>query len=105
MVVAYSVEKQIIRFITYYRRATDAATALRGAAHISTLRKICLIAVLDALAKAIYPTRGDNRTRFTQLIERFGDWEHCRYISLPHLSELLRRSPDPGFEDIRSHQQ
>ncbi len=96
-----TVEDRIQRFVGYYRRAADAATSLEDSDHLPQLRKICYIAVLDALGKAIYPTRSENRIRFTQLIDYFGDWPDSRRVSLPHLAALLDRCPDPAFEALR----
>jgi len=96
-----SIEDRIERFIRYYQRVAGSAASLNGEAHVPKLRKMCLLAVLDALAKAIYPNR-ENRTPFTQLILRFGGWLDCRKITLPHLAALLAHCPEPSFEQVRS---
>jgi hypothetical protein len=95
-----TVRDRIDQFIRYYAHATEVAAALEGDDHVPKLRKICFVAVLDALGKAIFPTR-DNRGRFTQLVEMFGGWSDCKRVSLPHLAAMLARCPEPAFEGLR----
>jgi hypothetical protein len=96
-----TVDDRIKRFVGYYRRAAVGAAEVGDSDHLPKLRKICYVAILDALGKAIYPSRG-NRSRFTQLVDYFGEWRHSKRVSLPHLAALLDRCPDPAFEGLRA---
>jgi len=94
------VSVQIDRFVTFYLNAIDSTADLKDHQHGLKLRKICIVALLDAVSKSIFPTR-DNRHRFTELVRRFGNWPEASRVSLPHLSALLSKVPDPEFEALR----
>jgi hypothetical protein len=70
------------------------------AGHSRKFQKIAYVAVIDALARAVYPNRS-NRARFTSLLRQFGSWDEATRISTPYLAELLAKAPDPTFEPLR----
>jgi hypothetical protein len=93
-------DDRIQHFIGYYRQVAETAKIIPRERHGGTLRKLSLVAVIDSLAKAVYPRRG-NRDRFTRTIQRFGEWPDASRVSLPHLQALLSIVPDPEFEELR----
>jgi hypothetical protein len=95
-----TIPAKIDRFVTFYSGAVESAASLKEHRHGAKLRKICVVAILDAVSKAIFPTRR-NKSRFTELVKRFGAWSDCRRVSLPHLQALLAQAPDPQFESLR----
>lgn len=90
----------IARFITYYEDVCERAQAITDGEFGRRVEKLCLVSVIDAVAKVVYPSRG-NRDRFTRVISTFGGWEASTRVSLPHLDALLGRSPEPDFEPLR----
>jgi hypothetical protein len=68
---------------------------------VELYRKFLYVALLDTLAGAAMPTRKSLRQRFVAFIQRFCHWPDGERISLPHLMQLLRKTPDPAFEKLR----
>jgi len=69
----------------------------------STLReykKLLIAAHIDGYSRLIYPRRAP-RDRYVRFVERFAKWTDADRLSLIHLYELLRKSPDPEFENLR----
>lgn len=90
----------VARFTGYYQQVCERARGLADGDFGRRLEKLCLVSVIDAVAKVMYPSQG-NRDRFTRVISAFGGWEASTRVSLPHLDALLVRSPEPDFEPLR----
>ncbi len=63
-------------------------------------KKVLFFAVIDSLSKCIFPKKG-NRDRIVSFVDGFSEWENRTRISLPHLAQLLLKSPEPPFADLR----
>jgi len=63
-------------------------------------KKILYVSWLDALAKSVYPKKG-NPKRFTGFVQKFCDWPERDKVSLLHLHQYLHLNPDPEFETLR----
>ena len=93
---------EIERFISYFRNEVEQIWALKveGGGHQKAYKKVLFFAVIDSLSKCIFPKKG-NRDRIVAFINEFSDWKNRTKISLPHVSQLLSKSPKPPFSDLR----
>ncbi len=85
------------RFILYFR---EQLKELQDVTLSPLYKETCYIAILDALAKTIYP-RESNRQRFVLFFKFFSGWLHSHKISLTHLIKLLEKAPRPEFNSLR----
>jgi hypothetical protein len=96
-------KEQITTFVGYFRNQLDWIARLKSDGHYEQLyKKILYVTVLDALSKAVYPKRG-NRERLILFIKEFSKWKDAERVSLTHLVQLLKRTPEPAFEDLRKY--
>lgn len=88
------------RFFSYVRdkfTGIDAITDERLFVH----KKVLYVTFLDSISALVYPAYNQNRTRFTNFVLRFGNWEYAERVSTPHLARALSLNPDPAFENVR----
>jgi hypothetical protein len=78
----------------------DIQSNVSPSSDLSEYKKLLLAAHLDGYSHLIYPRKG-SRDRYVRFIVKFGKWPDAERLSLIHLSELLRRTPEPEFEDLR----
>jgi hypothetical protein len=89
------------KFANHFRKQVGYIETLQCNGHSRQLyQKALFVCVLDTLAKPIYPKKG-SQDRFTAFVERFCGWEDGSRVSLTHLVQLVRRSPEPDFEPLR----
>ena len=92
---------RIAQFVGYFAQQLSTIRDLPQLPYVRQFQKNLYVSVIDALARCVYPRRG-NRERFTSFVAGFGRLpEHSR-VSLPHLAQLLTRVPDPEFTDLRA---
>ena len=58
------------------------------------------MSLLDGLSNLVFPKKS-KRDQLVYLLSEFSDWSDHLRISLPHLSRLLRVSPEPEYIKIR----
>ena len=63
-------------------------------------KKLCYSGFIDLLSRLIYPKKS-NRERIVAVLKKYSNWQEGYNISLPHLLRLLKKTPDPDFEDLR----
>lgn len=95
-------------FVDYYR---DQIARIAGIAakykdpedhYVQTYQKILLVALLDALAKSVFPRREANHDRFVGLIRKFSNWDDADRVSLTHVAALAKKRPEPEYEKLRA---
>lgn len=62
-------------------------------------KKILLVTMLDALARAPFPKETSNKKRFVDFVDKFSDWQEKYRISLPQLSLLLESKPSTPLKN------
>ena len=92
-------EKQIEKYISFYLETLQEIRTISTKSQ-ELFCHILYLGLLDALSKSVYPHKGP-RDRVTSLILRFGNWPHATRVSLIHLLQLLKKYPDPDFEQLR----
>jgi hypothetical protein len=92
-------KEEIDRFIGYFKRQLEEVRALRTE-HAELYRKVLYVSILDSLAGSVLPRRR-NRDRYIYFLQRFCKWPDGDRVSLPHLVQLLRKNPDPAFQNLR----
>jgi hypothetical protein len=91
---------QIKNFISYFTHKYEMIKNSKFKESDELFKKIFYVGIIDALAKTVFPKRG-NRERFVEFIRTFSDWENSERISLPHLKRLLDFTPEPEYTGIR----
>jgi len=100
--LALSHKDETEKFVDYFRRHLHSIAALPVECVSTPLyQKILYVTVLDALSKSVYPRSG-NRTRMVSFLRKFSEWQDAEKVSLTHLVQLLKRVPDPAFEELRT---
>ena len=94
------IEDKIARFVGHFRAQCSRIADLGTERHHNLFKKTLYVAVIDALARSIYPRRG-NRDRFVAFMKEFGAWNEAERVSLPHLVGLMTKAPDPVFSRLR----
>lgn len=97
--MADKLRDSIDRFVEYFKKQLDEIRSLQTE-HAELYRRLLYASLLDTLAGAVLPKR-PNRERFTYFLQRFCRWPDGDRVSLPHLVQLLRKNPDPAFQDLR----
>lgn len=97
--MANDFQKGIDRFTDYFGKQLEEIGALKSE-HGELYQKLLYVAVLDTLAGSVTPKRL-NRDRFIYFVQRFCKWSDGERVSLPHLVQLLRKNPDPAFQNLR----
>jgi len=92
----------ISKFTEYFKRHLDEIATISVPSK-SLRQKILYVSIIDALSKSIYPNGKNSRQRFTLFIEQFSNWSDCQRVSLLHLVEALRKSPEPIFQELREY--
>ncbi len=92
-------QESINGFVGYFKKKLDEIETLQ-VEHAELYRRLLYASVLDTLAGSVFPKRS-NRDRFTYFLQRFCQWADGDRVSLPHLVQLLRKNPDPAFQDLR----
>jgi hypothetical protein len=92
-------QQNIDGFISYFKKQLDEIKALQTE-HAELYRKLLYVSVLDSLAGSVFPRRR-NRDRYIDFLQRFCSWPDGNRVSLPHLVQLLRKNPDPAFQNLR----
>ena len=95
-------DETIDRFISHFRGQSARIASLGAERDHNLFKKSLYVAVLDALARSVYPQKG-NRDRFVAFIREFGSWKEADRVSLPHLATLLSKVPDPAFSQVRQY--
>jgi hypothetical protein len=98
-----NVDADIERFLYHFREETEQASKLQIEGDEKPTyhqQKIIYSAIIDCLSKCIFPKKG-NRERMVSFIIEFSDWENYNRVSLPHLFQLLAKSPEPSFSKLR----
>lgn len=90
---------KIDRFVGYFKKQLEEIKALETE-HADLYRKLLYVSILDSLAGSVMPKR-PNRDRFICFLQRFCKWPDGNRVSLPHLVQLLRKNPDPAFQNLR----
>jgi hypothetical protein len=92
---------KIEKYISYF---SDRMAEIKSLSTISDylFRRILYFGLIDTLSKSVYPHK-NNHSRITSLVLRFGDWPNAQKISVIHLLQLLKKVPDPDFEQLRSY--
>jgi hypothetical protein len=91
-------------FTHYFNEEIERVTkiVIEGEQYPATMhKKLVFAAILDSLSKCVFPKKG-NRDRIISFLIEFSEWEDHDRISLPHLFQLLTRSPEPAFSKLRS---
>ena len=94
----------IENFINFGRSEIAQIMTLNGTERpqpIHEYQKLLFSALIDSYAGYAYP-RKNPRERFLAFIRQHGAWPDHDRVSLTHLSELLRRSPEPEFQKLRT---
>lgn len=94
--------ENIKTYIEHFREHLSAIRKVKGFEHSAQYRKLLYVAVLDALARCVYPRRS-NRERQVDFLTQFSEWKELHKVSLPHLAHLLARTPDPAFAKLRRY--
>lgn len=94
------IQKQIERFILYFKNKYEIIEETKFKANDELFKKILYIGIIDALSKTVFPRKG-NRVRFVLFLEIFSGWKNCGRISLPHLVRLLEFTPEPEYSELR----
>jgi hypothetical protein len=92
----------IERFLSHFKSEVEQIWEFRieGGGNEKAYKKVLFFSVIDSLSKCIFPRRG-NRDRIVSFVVEFAEWEYRNRISLPHLSQLLHKSPEPAFSGLR----
>jgi len=93
-------KENIDKFIGHFQERLREIGEINTGGYDHQYQKTLLVSALDALARCIYP-RHNNRKRITEFVKGFSDWPDSQRVSLPHLSRLLARVPDPEFSPLR----
>lgn len=83
------IKERVQRVFGYFRQQHELVDSLGDTSIYKTHKKLLYVAFIDALAGILYPKKG-NRDRFVETIINFGNWDHAKRISLPHLAQFLR---------------
>jgi hypothetical protein len=87
-------ESAIESFFGYFEQEFHRALQVESRLH----RKVLLATMLAALAEGRYPSE-DDKTKFTKLVNNYGDWPEGRNVSVEQLKyriESLRQRPLTG---------
>jgi len=95
-------KKNIDRFLSFSRKQFESISSIQllKPTDYPIFKRILYVGIIDTLSKTVYPTRKENRKRFTSFIKNFSNWKYCEKVSLPHLIRVLERTPDPEFSDL-----
>ena len=91
--------RDVERFVGYFKSQLAEIKSLTSK-HGELYRKLLYVSVLDTLAGSVLPKR-PNKERFVYFLMRFCRWPDGERVSLPHLLQLLKKNPDPAFEQLR----
>lgn len=94
------VSEKVTRFYNHMMSHLNEVATIQTI-HDKLYRGLIYVAFLDALAGAVMPYRTSNRDRFISFIQRFCHWSDGSRVSISHLTQLVRRNPDPAFEALR----
>lgn len=64
-------------------------------------RKTLYAAYIDALSRFIFPNLKSNKERYIAFLDRILTWENGSRVSTPLLFRLLKRCPEPEFNELR----
>ena len=59
--------------------------------HGNTYKKLLYMSVLDNISQIISP-KSPHRKRILLFLNKYSNWEHGRYVSLPHLYSSLKKN-------------
>jgi len=92
----------IERFMSHFKRELEQIWEFRieGGGNEKAYKKVLFFSVIDSLSKCIFPRKG-NRDRIVSFVNDFSEWDNRHRISLPHLSQLLFKSPEPAFSNLK----
>jgi len=65
------------------------------------LKKNILVSVIDALSRSTSNGQGNNRKRFTGIIEQFANWPNHTRVSAPHISYFLGNLHEQKYETAK----
>lgn len=92
-------QESIDQFVGYFKKQLDEIEAIQTG-DAGLYRRLLYASALDTLAGSVF-TKQPNRERFTYFLKRFCQWADGGRVSLPHLVQLLRKNPDPAFQNLR----
>lgn len=92
-------QSSVENFISYFERQIKSISKL-DTEHGRLYKQILYASIIDTLAGTAFPRR-NNSDRFKSFIRRFCQWSEGDKVSLPHLTQLIKRNPDPAFEKLR----
>lgn len=103
-----TITEKIENFIGYGRKQIEQIINLEGPDNcplpIYEYKKLLLAALIDRYSRYAYP-RQQPRARYLAFLKAFGKWQSFDRVCLTHLAELLRKSPEPEFQDLRAYVQ
>jgi hypothetical protein len=94
-------DKKIEKYISYFMDRMSEIKSLSTTSE-SLFRRILYFGLIDTLSKSVYPHK-NNHARITSLVLRFGEWPNAQKVSTIHLLQLIRKIPDPDFEQLRNY--
>lgn len=94
---------EIERFIGHFNLMVEQIWEIKidGGGNEKAYKKALFFSMIDSLSKCIF-TRKLNRDRIISYVTEFSGWENQYRISLPHLCQLLSKSPEPAFSNLRN---
>ena len=103
-----TVIEKIERFIGYGRNQIEQILCLDGLDKsplpLYEYKKLLLAALIDRYSRYAYP-REQPRARYMAFLKAFGNWQSFDRVCLTHLAELLRKCPEPEFQNLRAYVQ
>ncbi len=100
--------EKVENFIEYGRHQIDQILSLDGPDKsplpLYEYKKLLIAALIDRYSRYSYP-RQPPRARYLAFLKAFGNWQAFDRVCLTHLSQLLRKSPEPEFQDLREYVQ
>lgn len=94
------IELRIENFAAVFHSYVCKVSSIELGADAKHYRKILYFSLLEALAKARYPTRPPSDAFSCFIVKECG-WEDGEKVSLPHLVAFLERTAHPAFMALR----
>lgn len=97
-------KKNHLIMIDYIKRELENILSLKLNENETLYKKILIMSIIDTLSKTLPENiRKQNRSRVTNLINRFSNWPYKNHISLPHLIKLLELSNDSNLFPLKNY--
>jgi len=96
-----NVQSKIDNFVEYFNKTIEVINTIEVESNYDFLRQALFVNIIDTLSKTIIDDTNDKNTRFTNTIERFGNWKDCNKINLIHLLRILDLISSPDIKGLR----